>query len=212
MASSDIDICSQALELLGIPAISSFDENPVAATCQRFYDTTINYLLGRYPWRFAQKTAQLDRQANDPVAHWKFQYTFPTDIVAPGVYALFESNRTGTNPIKDYTLGLNDQQQAVILSDRRELWMVYTIRLPEAQWPPHFYRLAVFAMAAILAIPLTEDPDKDSVWQAKAYGTPQEGGEGGFLANAKRIDAQQAPAAPIQDYTLMQAHQGGLRG
>lgn len=209
MASSEIDICSQALDLIGAPPISSFEDNRVAATCGRLYDTQMNDLLARYPWRFAQKHADLQRENSTPAGRYTYEFTMPSDAVQPNIFELYRSSAIGEPTLSDYTLGLNANGNQVILTDEPALFMVYGIRPPEAQWPPHFYKLAVLAMAAVLAKPITEDTDTANYWQEQAFGVPSDNGEGGFLGTAKRIDAQQAPLQQIQDFTLIAAHQGG---
>ena len=210
MGASAVDICSQGLDLIGVPPISSFEDNRVAATCGRLYDTEMNRLLGEYPWRFASKHADLDLQSTAPAGRYARQFTIPTDIVQPGVFELYRTSTVGEPTISDYTLGLNQNGAQVVLTDELTLFMVYTIRPPESVWPPHFYKLATLAMAALLAKPIAEDTDLAGFWEEKAFGVPSDNGQGGYFATAKRIDAQQAPMQSIQDFTLIAAHQGGV--
>lgn len=211
MAASAVDICSQALDLIGGPApITSFTDNNVAAVCGRLYDTEMNALLGGYPWRFAMKHADLQRESTTPAGRYTYEFTMPTDIVQPGVFELYRSNSIGEPTFSDYTLGLNANGGQVILTDEAALFMVYTIRPPESQWPPHFYKLATLAMAAKVAKPVTEDQNTAEYWFERAFGVPSDNGQGGYFGVAKHIDAQQAPMQSIQDFTLIAAHQGAL--
>lgn len=204
MAQSDVDLCSQALERLGLPPISSFVESRNAATCGRLYDGVMNSLLGSYPWKFTRKFSALSRTAVTPLAQWKFEFQLPPDIVLPGNYAVYRSSATGAPPFKNFQIVNN----AKLLADEQTLFMEHTIRPPEGDWPPHFYQLAIYAMTADLAKPITEDNALAKDWREFTYGTPSENGRGGYWSQATTVDAQQDPPARLQEFTLIEARVG----
>ena len=204
MAASDVDIVSQALELLGDDPIGGFDESRSAATGGRFYEDVTNSLLVRYPWKFCRKFVKLSRTNVTPPAQWRYEFQLPGDIGIPGVYALYRSDAQGETPFKAYQIVNNKKLYADVL----ELWMQYTIRPPESDWPAHFYQLAIYAMAAQLAKPITEDTELLTHWWQVAYGVPSDNLRGGYFAVAAQIDAQQDPPARLEEYTLVQARLG----
>lgn len=204
MGSSAVDICSQALDRLGIPPISSFEDNRVAATCGRIYDDLMDSLLARYPWNFTRKYAALTRTNVTPTAQWKFEFQLPGDIVLPGVYAVYRTSAESEPPFKNFEIVNNKK----LLTDHPTLFMAYTIRPPESDWPAHFYQLAIYAMTAELAKPLTEDNALFELWRSFTYGTPGEAGSGGYYKTATRIDSQQDPPAQLLEYTLIEARVG----
>lgn len=204
MGASDIDICSQSLDRLGIPPISSFEDNRVAATCGRIYGDLINRLLAEYPWNFARAFASLDREVNPPAGLWQYSYLLPSDLVRPSVYAIYRTSDTNQAPFKEYEVAGKK-----ILSDSPTLFIAYSRRPPEGDWPPHFYQLAIYATTAELAMPLTEDTAKAKDTREIAYGTPVESGRGGYMRTARTRDSQSDPTARIEDFTLIDAHLGG---
>lgn len=204
MGSSAVDICSQALDRLGIPPISSFEDNRVAATCGRLYDDLMDSLLARYPWNFTRKYAALSRTNVTPTAQWRFEFQLPGDIVIPGLYAIYRSAAVGEPPFKVFEIVNNKK----LLCNEPTLFISYTIRPPESDWPAHFYQLAIYAMTTELAKPLTEDNALFETWRQYTYGVPSENGEGGYYSTAKRIDAQQDPPARLFEYTLIEARVG----
>lgn len=204
MGSSAIDICSQALDRLGFPPISSFEDNRTAATCGRIYPDLMNSLMARYPWRFTRKFAALSRTNVTPLAQWKFEYQLPADIVIPGIYAIYQTNAEGEAPFKDYEVVNNKKLYANVPT----LFISYTIRPPEGDWPAHFYQLAIYVVTAELAKPLTEDNELTQEWRQFTYGPPSDNGHGGYYAIATLADAQEAPPARLQEYTLIEARLG----
>lgn len=203
MGSTDIDICSQALDRLGIPPISSFEDNRVAATCGRIYTDLTNRLLMEYPWDFARALAAMQREVTGPAGLWKYSFLLPVDMVRPGVYAVYTSSNINQAPFKVYEVAGKK-----ILTDSPTLFIAYTKRPPESDWPPHFYQLAIYAMAAEMAMPLTEDPATADAARVIAYGQPGESGRGGFMRTARTRDSQSDPSARVMDYTLIEARLG----
>ena len=203
MGSTDIDICSQALDGLGIPPISSFEDNRVAATCGRLYTELTNRLLAGYNWNFARALAAMEREASAPAGLWMFSYLLPVDMVRPGVYAIYRTSDINQAPYK-----LFEVAGKKILSDSPSLFIAYTRRPAEGDWPPHFYQLAIYAMKAELAMPLTEDPAKAQDAREIAYGLPSEAGIGGYMRTARLRDSQADPPARVMDYTLIEARLG----
>lgn len=204
MAASDIDICAQALELLGLPPISGFDDDRTGATCGRHYDDLMDTLMAIYPWKFCRKYVALSRTVVTPPLQWRFEYVLPPDIVLPGVYSVYDNSAEGAAPFKHYEIVNNKR----LYADAQQLFMSYTIRPPEGDWPPHFYNLAILAVAARLAKPLTEDNELAVHWQGVAFGSPSEAGQGGFFRTARNTDAQQSPPARLHEYTLLEARVG----
>ncbi|NIA67583.1 hypothetical protein HBA54_03170 [Pelagibius litoralis] len=203
MAASDIDVCSQALGRLGIPPISSFDDNRVAATCESFYGDVINTLFSRYPWQFARRYKLLDRLTAAPPARWRYQHQLPPEMARPQLYGVFRSNRENAPPLKAFEV-----VGKVLLSNDPVLWASYGTRPVESDWPAPFYTLAIYALAAALAVPVTEDAGKAEYWQSQAFGPPSAAGLGGFFRVARMADAREDVPPQMQDYSLIEARLG----
>ena len=60
MTTTKVNICNEALNMIGAKSIQSFDENTEnARRCASIYDSSRKALLRMHPWSFAKKRVQL---------------------------------------------------------------------------------------------------------------------------------------------------------
>ena len=78
MATSAVNIASNALVLIGDSPISALNESPVA---NALYDQSYKSLLSIHRWRFATKKAQLAQLATAPQNEFSYQYQLPADLI-----------------------------------------------------------------------------------------------------------------------------------
>jgi len=200
---SDITICNQALVKLGAQEISSFeDTNDLARTCSRIYPNLRDSLLASYPWSFSIKKRQLGRLIGTPTNEWKYQFQLPDGLLS-GVLAVFASGETSAEPVRYGWEVYNDK----VFTNYEQLWIDAQETVDEAKMPPYFVRLLSMAMAAEVAIPVTDQVSKGDYFRALAYGTPGEQGRGGLFRDAMNIDSRGKETAVIEDYSLI-----GVRG
>jgi len=205
MASSDIDICTQALAQLGSPAISSFaDEDVLSVLCANTYPDFRLAMLTAYPWRFATTERQLARRAGITPIRFQFSFQLPSDrIDAPE--ALY-SDLSGTR-IKSYEI-LGDDVNV----DFEELWIKYLIDVTEPKWPPSFTRFVILAYAASIARAVREENSLAISLAAAAWGDIKRRDGGAFRA-AKVIDSRRSnQRSMLEDGgPLIQARLSGSR-
>jgi hypothetical protein len=65
-----------------------------------------------------------------------------------------------------------------------------------------------YALAAELAMPLTEKPSVADYWQAQAFGTPAENRRGGQFRVAASADAKESPTVILPAGAVFLARQG----
>ncbi|MCF6216851.1 MAG: hypothetical protein L3J58_11860 [Emcibacter sp.] len=192
MASSDIDICKQALILLGEVPIQSFDdEGDIARICAESYPDFRRGLLTVHPWHFTMFQRQLALRADlDPIG-WDYAHTLPSDrLSAPR--ALF-SDEDGFLE-KTYEVVEED-----VYSNSENLWALYSRDVVEAKWDPVFTQFAIHAYAANIAMAVTEKTKKEDQLIRKAWGDVARR-DGGWYARAKNIDSQrQGQRSIIED-------------
>jgi hypothetical protein len=189
MAETDISICAAALSLIGVEPITSFDEGtPAAAACARLYPGLRNNLLSMHTWNFAITVAELARQANPPTG-WEAAYTLPVDLLTPLGFFADSSLR---QPITRF-----DWQNGAFVTDPTAAWCLYLRRVSESAWRPPFALLMRYALAAELAMPLTEKPSVAEYWQVQAFGTPADNRRGGQFRVAAYADAKESPAVVL---------------
>ena len=198
MTDSREDVASQALARLGEPAISSFEEDSdTAERVNQLYEPTILQLLGSHDWSFATRRAGLAEDAAGlPLNEWTRAFLLPplrTDRVGKPL-SVFESMQVGARQVFRYEL-----QERWLFTDFEQIVVEYIWRVPEAQWPGYFHTLAIEALAATLAMPVTENASKDQMHRQIAYGNPSELGRGGLFRTATEADATGDPTRSLLD-------------
>ena len=82
MALSNIDICNQALILIGANTIASFTDNTTESqVSNQLYESTLKGHLTRARWRFASKQAVLSKSTVDPLYRFESSYAIPADAI-----------------------------------------------------------------------------------------------------------------------------------
>jgi hypothetical protein len=198
MADSSVDVASQALARLGEPAISSFsDDSDTAEKVALLYEPTILGLFSSYDWRFAITRRQLVEDASGlPANEWTRGFLLPTlgtDRVS-GPLNIFNSTAVRARPFFDY-----ERQDRWIYTNATVIVMEYVQRKNEALWPGYFLQLAIEALAAALALPVTENASKDQLHRMNAFGSPSQNGRGGMFATAVEADTTGNPTRSLLD-------------
>lgn len=192
-------ICSSALNLLGEAAIASLEEDTDAArSCAQLYDNIKWALLAAYPWSFSKKKTRLPRLVAAPTSVWRYQFTLPTDRVGD-VFALFPTDDVGGRALKNF-----DVQGGVVLYNDTELWIDYQYNVGESAMPPYFVQLLIYALAADLAMPITEQLTTAQYWREVAFGSPSENNRGGHFRVATGIDSRGRPPPIIESDDLIE--------
>ncbi len=77
-----IDICNQALSLIGADSITSFDDKTsIAKRMKGMYDTSRKALLRLHPFNFATKRIKLSPLTQKPDFGYEYQYQLPNDLI-----------------------------------------------------------------------------------------------------------------------------------
>lgn len=143
MATTDIDICSHALVMIGANPITSFDDGTTGAiVASNLYETTVRDLLGRYRWRFATGQEQLSRLTDAPSARWDAAYQLPSTML------LLHTVLVADKPI-DF-----DRFDDKVYCDAASTDVVYaegTYRTDEQDWPPYFVTYLELSLASLFA-------------------------------------------------------------
>ncbi len=208
MASSDVEICSAAVVLLGLAPISSLSATARGRTCGSIYPILKDRLLSEYPWRFVMEKAQLSRLSTAPINEWKYAYQLPSAAKKGGPFVVWDDDTTGLIPLKRFEI-FSD----TLYTDVEEVYIDYRdlANVTESDFPAYFVQLLVYAMAAEAAEPLTESNTKAEHWHRVAYGNPQEQGKGGYYRTARNVDSSQQPPQRVEDFSLITARFGGGR-
>jgi len=90
---SVVDICNEAMDLLGAATITALTENSKEARlCNRRFETVRDSVLRSHPWNVAITRASLAKDSDAPAFGFTYQYTLPTDPYCLRVLSFWNSN------------------------------------------------------------------------------------------------------------------------
>lgn len=90
---SVVDICNEAMDLLGAATITALTENSKEARlCNRRFETVRDAVLRSHPWNTAISRAEIARDSAAPAFGFSYQYTLPTDPYCLRVLSFWNSN------------------------------------------------------------------------------------------------------------------------
>lgn len=184
---SDIDMCSNALILLGDNAISSFSEAGFGATAaSNLYATTYQSILASFPWSFALKERYLSKLTASPDSDTGFNNAFqvPTDLIR--FWELM--------PSSDYVI-----VGSLLYSNLSTILARYVYAVDESQLPPHVVEAIEYQLAAKFAPFISESADFVTIYESKAAMA---------LYKAQNIDSQNRPQRGIIDAPFIDVRGG----
>ena len=117
-----------------------------------------------------------------------------------GVLAVFETAGT-TERSRRYGWEIYGEQ---LFTNMETVYIDYQQSIVESKMPVYFVRLLRTAMAAELAIVITDQASKSDYFRAQAFGTPMENGRGGLMREAMNIDARGQSTQIVEDYSLIE--------
>ena len=197
---TDVSICSDALILLGAEPITSFtDGSDAAQACSRLYPDLRDTIISSYVWSWSLKKSQIARLSTAPVNEWQYAYQLPGDMLS-GVLAVFETAGT-TERSRRYGWEIYGEQ---LFTNMETVYIDYQESIVESKMPVYFGRLLRTAMAAELAIVITDQAAKSDYFRGQAFGTPMENGRGGLMREAMNIDARGQSTQIVEDYSLIE--------
>jgi len=172
-----INICSNALMIIGDNPINSFtDSGAGAMAANQLYDSAYETMLASHRWTFAHAKVQLSKLAQSPLNTWQNAFQIPTNqklIMIFGVY-----------PDAPY-----DIIQDTIYSNREEVAIDYIFKPDESKLPGTFITALQLQLASLFAVFITDDNTLSSMYAEQAVSA---------LEMAKSIDSQSRTVQPIR--------------
>lgn len=202
--SSAIKVCNAAAVLLGAGVIQSLeDDTDLSRVFLNLYEPLKHSIMSGYPWTFLKENRYLTRRAGAPIRGYKYAYVIPGDALPGAPHAVFsyQAQRLGQ---ADYTL-----TNGSIHCNHPELWASIIVDKPENEWPAYFQKAVIHALAADIALVVSDQQSIADRHYQMAYGTPSEGGAGGLIGAAMLIDAQGDGAKGIESDAFVSARFGG---
>lgn len=173
-ATTDIDVCSRALILIGADPITSFtDNNNESLVASNMYEDIARSALVNTRWRFATNQFVLNRLSDAPTGRYDAAYQLPSDWLMTHVVTVNDS------PIDYQTYGNKLYCDA---TSNQELVLDYTYRASEIDWPSYFTVAVEYELASMFAASLARDSQLAQLMQQQATAK---------MIQARNLDAQQ---------------------
>ena len=145
-ASSEVNICSNALLLIGSRPIASFsDDGDPALLCSNLWTSVRDAVLRSHPWNCAMKRLSLSPDVTAPAFDWSYRFQLPGDCLR-----VWTIGRDTDNPNWEVENGF-------ILMDDALCYIRYVQQLSDVTKYDSMLTLAMISgMAAALAYPITK--------------------------------------------------------
>lgn len=202
---TDVTLCSLALNKISESPITSLDDqDDVAGTCSRIWPSLGDYLLSLYPWPFALDKRQLAIAPDEqPLNEHLRAFALPANML-DGPFAVYGDG--SSNPSHGWEIYGN-----FLYCDFDTVIIDYKKRPEVREYPGYYYEFAATALAAELAMPVSESENRAGEMRIKAFGPAQMDGQGGMFAACRRIASQNQPTKSLfqNGNPLMRARGGG---
>lgn len=143
MSTSQLDIVSAALVLIGDKPLSDLTGPEVSATvANNIYESTYRAMLTQHRWRFAVGKKTLSRLVEAPLNHWSNAYQIPADFLMA----------VGVRPNTDYEI-FEDK----IYSNQSDLALDYIYRVDESALPAYYVKALEYELAAQFSLSITDN-------------------------------------------------------
>lgn len=130
---SVVDICNEAMDLLGAATITSLTENSKEARlCNRNFDKVRDTVLRAHNWNIAVVRKQLAKDSESPAFGFTNQFTLPTDPYCLRVISLHTSNVD--NDISPYDIqAMFKIEGRKVLTDEGTCRIIYIGRITDTE-------------------------------------------------------------------------------
>lgn len=184
MATSEIQVCSNALLMLGAEAINSFDDDSDRAQLvSNLWPNALEAILRAHPWNCALKREVLSPLAAAPAFDYAYQFSLPGDCL-----------RLLSVGEKGYEVAY-ELEGRKILSDEATLYIRYIYKNDDIpSWDAMLVQAAEAYMAMTCAYPITKSAAQveamGSLWKLK-------------LQQARTVDGLENPPDTAGDFPFL---------
>ena len=185
---SALSIFQAAFPLAGCNPPGSIDDNTdEAKAAKASYEIDAREFLSRHAWSWATKTERLQYKGERTDEIPRYEYQLPHDCVT------VRSIKQGQYPLREFEI-----ERGVMrcdLFDAKDLFVKYTFRADEIDWPPAFVSAMVDMVASRLLTGLLDRAREGDAIEQRAERK---------MRRALRIDRRQWPGKKAFDNTSLQ--------
>lgn len=152
MTTTDIELSSKALVMIGADPITSFaDGSREAVVAANLYEEVTRGEMSEYPWRFLITQERANRETEPPVGtEWEASYTIPSSSLR--VINVKVNGRPVKFDVFLKSFHTNTSAEEVVIIE-------FVKDALEKDWPHYFRSYIVLRMAAVFASSLGRDGD-----------------------------------------------------
>ena len=196
MAASVVDICNQALYLLGHDSITALDDGTRRANlCNLLWPEVRDTVLSDHPWNCCIARDELAQDATTPEFEFDYRYALPTDPYCLRVISCDQDQYTDENGQAAYPWKV--EGRFILINVGTTVKIKYIARITDvAQYPPNLVTAMAAKLAAELAFPVTRSSSVRSQME-ELYDRK--------IAQAKIVDAQEGIPTPFESNVLWNA-------
>lgn len=198
MSTTDISICSNALQTLGDAPISSFDEAGLsdrARLAANLWPTVRDFVLRAHPWNCAIRRVSLPPLAAKPAFDFGYQFLLPGDCMR-----VLSVGLEGERP--RYKVE-STAEGRVVLMDRNSCLLRYVYRGDPSTWDAMLVWGMTESMRAVLAYGVTQSGTMEQIVKQALRDV---------LRQARAVDGQEDEPDALDDSPLIAARYGSYRG
>ena len=186
---SKVDICNEALNLLGANTIASLTESSTTAVlCNRIYDTEVDCLLRQHNWNSAVQEANLAAVVGTPVIGWLYKFLMPTDPYCLRVLNVYDTADDDQN---------FQWRGRHIYCDTSAVDILYIGRITDpSEFDAMLMKTLVDLLAYRLSFPITRSKDVTAAMYSAYRNT---------LADAMSVDSQEGTPEELKSDHLLDA-------
>jgi hypothetical protein len=187
-APAKVGIVNRALLKLGLPASYSIDANTsIGGIVDTLWPGVEARAVAVYDWSHFRATRQASVIAAAPANGWAYGFTLPADRVGDPIAVL---DQAGANEsyLRSFMLEAGN-----LYTNVKPVWVRVRVMQDPNYWDLGFQEAFVVALAAELAVPLTQDENARAQFMADAWGKPQENGLGGLMGRLIALNRAAQP-------------------
>lgn len=195
MAASVVDICNQALYLLGHDPITALDDGTRRANlCNLLWPEVRDAVLADHPWNCAVVRDELAQDATDPEFGYENRFALPTDPYCLRVLSTDQDKYMDENGQQAYPWEIEGR---FLVINTMTVKIKYVARVIDVtQYSPKLVTAIAAKLAAELAFPITKNngvrAQMEELYDRK-------------IAEAKIVDAQEGTPLPFESNALWNA-------
>ena len=121
-----------------------------------------------------------------PINEWNYNFVLPSDMLT--LRAVYNTDQVRARTITEY-----EMRNGYLQTNEENIWVEYTALVPESNWAPYFTQYAIYALASLICMPITDDESLTQYLQAIAYGNVSDAEKGGKFRTAVQQDSQLSP-------------------